>query len=112
MSLTINRISIALAIFALLSALSPVSPLALLSLKIPYLDKLAHFGANFLFTLLLSQYFTIRKSILITFLIFTGVECYQYIMPRDADIKDIIANTGGIICAWAVYKLRLTFFSK
>jgi len=73
---------------------------------IPYFDKFAHFGATGLMTLLLLRFTSIRKAVLITFLLFTGAEWLQYYLPnRGASLGDFLANTAGIFTAWTLYAL-------
>lgn len=111
MTLTKTKVSIGIIACAVIAAMSPITLLP--NIGVPYIDKVAHICANCVIALLLSQYISIRKSILITFLVFTGIEFYQAFLPyRQASLGDMLANTIGVVGAWALYKIRLTFFSK
>ena len=71
---------------------------------IPYSDKLAHMLASGSVVLVLSQFISIRKSVMISFLVFTFVELTQiYIPSREAEWLDAIANTVGVLIAWLIY---------
>jgi len=82
-----------------------VIPVKLYSFGIPHFDKFAHFGATALMVAILTQFISIRKSVLVAFLIFTSAEIFQiYIPNRSASFLDFAANTAGILTAWFVCK--------
>ncbi|MDR1056240.1 MAG: VanZ family protein [Prevotellaceae bacterium] len=91
-------------------------PSILFLLKIPYFDKIMHFGLYFVYTLFLASGFLLQypgehgKAYLlgglIAFSIGISIEFLQSIMHlgRLADFYDAIANTIGIIVALLLFK--------
>ena len=80
----------------------------------PYFDKVAHFAVSGFMVLALSTFMSIRKAVLLSFLLMTGSEFAQLYMPnRGASIGDFLANTGGILGFWFLEtKGWLTFLRK
>ena len=101
MTFTKAHLALAFLGLVLIATLFPVSlPLG----YIPYSDKICHILASGSVALVLSQFLSIRKSVLISFLLFTTFELLQiYIPNRSASIGDGLANTIGVLVAWFLY---------
>lgn len=101
---TRTNIAIGVVITLLILVLMPVN----LHLDfIPYFDKVAHFLACAAMTFAFVQFVSIRKAVLITFLLFTGAEWLQYYLPnRGASLGDFLANTAGILTFWFLYQFK------
>lgn len=111
MSFSKTQIIIGIVVVIMVTILMPVD----LQLSyIPYIDKVAHVTAACIMTLALAMVLSIRKAILITFLLFTGAEFLQYYLPnRGMSLGDFVANTAGILGAWIIHSyFRLTILSK
>ena len=91
--------------------------------KIPYFDKIAHFGLYFVFTLFLVSGFLLQYpgergkayllGALIAFSIGLLIEFLQTLMHlgRMGDFYDAIANTSGIILALLLFRPLQRLFS-
>ena len=87
----------------------PIKPF----LKIPYFDKMVHFGLFFVFCLLLLRpfkrlqlkYFLLAP--LISIILSALLEFSQHVLSnsRSSDIKDFIANSMGVIAAVVFFYL-------
>lgn len=87
-----------------------------IDVKVPQVDKLVHFGIYFVFTILWFACFysyrktSISKNILkaAVLALFFGVlvEMLQHLNPiaRSGDIKDVLANSLGVMAAVLVLK--------
>lgn len=107
MTLTKSNVSIGLVVAIMITVVMPIN----LHLGFfPYFDKVAHFIACGVMVIALAQNLSIRKAVLITFLLFTGAELLQNYLPnRGASIGDFLANTTGILSTWFIYRiLQLT----
>ena len=81
-------------------------------IKISHFDKLVHIGIYFIFTILWFMYFinrkykqplkvSVLKAIGLAFVVGVIIEFLQELNPnaRSGDVKDVIANTIGILIA-------------
>ena len=100
-------LAIAAIIFIPLLVLFPVLPLNFS--YIPYFDKIAHFSVAAVLALSMSRFISIRKSVLITLLLLTGIEYAQTMMPnRNVEALDMVGNILGVLVAWFIHNSRLT----
>lgn len=75
---------------------------------IPHADHAVHSISFAILTFLFNKKLTIRKSVLLAFLIGIVVECIQHFMEsRSASILDVIANTTGILAMWLVLVIKV-----
>jgi VanZ family protein len=81
--------------------------------KIPYFDKIVHFGLYFVFALFLMSGFVRQYakmsikayifSFVLAFLLGVIIEFMQETTGRSYDIYDMIANTTGVIAALLLF---------
>jgi len=76
-------------------------PFQILPTMFPYMDKVGHFMIMSILCLELSFFISVRKAVMVAFLIGVGVEYSQHFMAsRSASLDDVLANTAGILFAW------------
>ena len=120
-----NKLYLFLALFwtllVLLLCLVSVGNLPRLSVKVDSIDKVVHFTFHFVFVMLWFLYLKEKNIRNVFFKIFLAsfslgviIEILQSIftVTRQADIKDVLANTTGTITAITILLLYYKFFKK
>jgi VanZ family protein len=100
-----HRLFVGYAVAMLLAFLTPTPNTGI---EFSYIDKVAHFGLFFGFTLLfyLDRHAGLGRIFLISVIFAVAIELVQWVLPfRDVEVADVLAGAAG--AALATVALRL-----